>query len=248
MILYKYCKLNDYTKDSLRNSYLYFSPYTDFNDPFEFKFINDLTGTEEQKKTYVAQMLKRQPYYDRLSRQEIEYEINRIINNFPSFNYEAFYGAMKRAMSMFGIYCTSLIGDDILMWSHYADGHKGICLKFNFADEDAPHCTIEEVRYEDRPPIVNRMRDNGQESVFAVLLTKGKKWEYEQEARFLNYKPKEKVTFDAKCLQEITLGCRTSESDIRDIISIVKAGPYNCKLSKANLCDDRYALEVKEIS
>jgi hypothetical protein len=33
--------------------------------------------------------------------------------------------------SSVGIYCVSTNYDDVLMWSHYADSHKGICLEFD---------------------------------------------------------------------------------------------------------------------
>ena len=29
-----------------------------------------------------------------------------------------------------GIYCLSAVPDHILMWAHYADGHRGFCLQF----------------------------------------------------------------------------------------------------------------------
>lgn len=30
-----------------------------------------------------------------------------------------------------GVVCLSEHGDDILMWSHYSDGHQGFCLEFD---------------------------------------------------------------------------------------------------------------------
>lgn len=35
-----------------------------------------------------------------------------------------------------GIYCFTKSEDNILMWSHYANEHKGICLEFDHSDPD----------------------------------------------------------------------------------------------------------------
>jgi hypothetical protein len=250
MILYKYCKINDYTKESLRDAYLYFSPYTDFNDPFEFKFVNDFSGTIEEKKAFIRELMGRQPYYDNMSRNDRRAQTRKLLKKMEprNFDREAFERPFKITMSELGICCLSLIGDDVLMWSHYADGHRGCCLKFDFSSEDVPESTPEKVIYQDNPPVVNRIRDRSPESVFRVLLTKGRKWEYEQEVRFLNWHPGKKIPWDRKCLQQITFGCRSREDEISELSSIVRAGSYNCETRKVYLCDDQYSLEMKRIA
>jgi len=37
----------------------------------------------------------------------------------------------KVAIGKYGVLCFSRRWNNILMWSHYADGHKGICLGFD---------------------------------------------------------------------------------------------------------------------
>jgi hypothetical protein len=36
----------------------------------------------------------------------------------------------KKAIKELGVVCLSEINNDILMWSHYADGHTGFCIEF----------------------------------------------------------------------------------------------------------------------
>ena len=41
----------------------------------------------------------------------------------------------EKALSKIGVCCFSTMEDSILQWSHYADYHKGICLKFDITED-----------------------------------------------------------------------------------------------------------------
>jgi hypothetical protein len=43
---------------------------------------------------------------------------------------EIFSSEVKAKLKTTGVLSLSAIDDNVLMWSHYADSHKGICLKF----------------------------------------------------------------------------------------------------------------------
>lgn len=82
-----------------------------------------------------------------------------------------------------GLLCMSTDWDVPLLWSHYAEKHKGLCLGFEVREEDWV-----EVDYVDERPTVE---DYGKTSITALTLhdihkimeTKGKDWEYEVEFR-----------------------------------------------------------------
>lgn len=98
----------------------------------------------------------------------------------------------------------SKVQDHPLMWAHYADNHRGICLKFDFPtnfpndvkwrecarhhmENDGMHPVCGEVKYElGRMPIV--FRDGLAENNYDIsnaLFSKPKCWEYEKEYRIL---------------------------------------------------------------
>jgi hypothetical protein len=102
-LLYKYRAANKFFFDILINNQLYFSTTSDFNDPFDGQL----------KPNEFALELKNLGCKEDLSQfsrhsQYVEDSINR-----------------SAVLSL------STTSDNILMWSHYANSHKGVCLGFN---------------------------------------------------------------------------------------------------------------------
>jgi hypothetical protein len=72
---------------------------------------------------------------------------------------------------------------NILMWSHYADSHQGICLEFdNSKFIDPP--TGYEAKYENTAAPIAFFSENQEERI-RMLRTKSKVWEYEHEFRYI---------------------------------------------------------------
>ncbi|KAB7739419.1 DUF2971 domain-containing protein [Parvibaculum sedimenti] len=84
-----------------------------------------------------------------------------------------------------GILCFSLGRRNPVQWSHYADGHRGICLGFDVQNE----ASLLRVRYQQRRLTINSEIFSGSdescldEPLKEVLSTKFSHWRYEQEAR-----------------------------------------------------------------
>ena len=84
----------------------------------------------------------------------------------------------------FWLYSVCGTRDPILMWSHYADGHRGIALHFDASA--APFDAAYEVHYSETYPefpfpISDADADNNK--VRAMILTKSRGWCYEEEYR-----------------------------------------------------------------
>lgn len=111
---------------------------------------------------------------------------------------EKLLDAMTRQMTeklnaLFLIGCLATDPKNRLMWSHYADSHRGFCIEYDFnslKDEVLPFPII----YSENRPLVpwKAAIDHTQESMEAAtadltlgLLTKDKSWEYENEWRVL---------------------------------------------------------------
>lgn len=93
-----------------------------------------------------------------------------------------------------GCLCTSY--KNRLMWSHYADSHKGFCIEYDFSepeDEMLPKLPLPVFYSENRPLIpwkaaIYNSVENMEEAYAEImmgLLTKDKDWEYENEWRIL---------------------------------------------------------------
>ena len=80
--------------------------------------------------------------------------------------------------------------NDILMWSHYAEKHTGVCVEFDVAALGVIAKNLSQVKYapkigDERPriPLGDDQDEKYQENVREFLSTKAKEWEYEKEWR-----------------------------------------------------------------
>lgn len=143
--------------------------------------------------------------------------------------------AYKQEMSrQFGLICFSEDWVNPLLWSHYADKHRGICLGF-----DVNELVLRKVSYvRDRPslklPLTNEAADQ-------LLWTKYRDWKYEEERRsWLRLDEQEDghyfYHFDTQQnfmrLREVIVGplCDTTEARVKtaladhsDQVKIIKA-------------------------
>ena len=88
----------------------------------------------------------------------------------------------KEVVETYSVQCYSRSWNNVLMWSHYGDRHKGICLGFDVPDE-----VTREVKYLASPELVENVVDaSTEEKVRLIDLLTGAKyqgWSYEQEIR-----------------------------------------------------------------
>lgn len=124
-----------------------------------------------------------------------------------------------------------------LMWAHYADMHKGVCLEYEITEEmlanhnDKDHVLrVSKVRYRDRKVMSDYITlDN-------ALLAKGSCWEYEHESRLIYYSKEEAsvgrkidnyVSLAGFRIIAVYLGYRISDEDKRDVIAAAMSRGIN---------------------
>jgi Protein of unknown function (DUF2971) len=150
-----------------------------------------------------------------------------------------------------GIYCLSAINNDILMWSHYSDGHRGICLEFDTTQNVILFDIAFKVYYNDEYNCVdiNNIGSNSDEYK-KCLLTKSKHWEYEKEWRIL--KPEElggpgEYNFVHELLTGVILGALISSEDKEKVLSWMKKYPTKLALYQAKINRIKYQLDIESI-
>ena len=116
-----------------------------------------------------------------------------------------------------------------LMWAHYADNHKGICIKYKFTSEQLPLRNSDETEIfrigniDYKPKFsINELEISVNDALFA----KSKVWQYEHETRLVYYSinevPKVKTVNVPGAITGIYLGLRCSGEDQRIIKALVK--------------------------
>ncbi len=115
--------------------------------------------------------------------------------------------------------------DNILMWSHYADNHKGVCIEVEVSEDK-----VKEITYIEKIPsmeeILNKNQDDKAKTAKAILSTKLNQWEYENEWRVFEkseFKKVGKITavyFGLKCekyKQELEKLCRNKKIPMENV-------------------------------
>src|SRR5262249_32714692 len=147
--LFKYSNVTPHLLDSLNQSYLWMSPPGKFNDPFECKVLIDHELTEIE----LAKHLR-----IRVSKEDVD-SLGRIValkgkrglafasrfaldagefdpTDIASLNKLFSIVRLARRSSILderlGVCCFAEDPRNILMWSHYAANHSGVCLRFRY--------------------------------------------------------------------------------------------------------------------
>jgi hypothetical protein len=130
--------------------------------------------------------------------------------------------------------------DNLLLWSHYADCHKGAVLQFDCIEElDVPLLVAEPVIYScDVPSMATedewidtalglRPQADGMETWKRLVLTKAKDWEYEHEWRVITKRRHyeqagfEDTPFSPREISKVFLGCKMEQSERNDILALL---------------------------
>lgn len=135
---------------------------------------------------------------------------------------------MQKMESWFlvGSLCTDF--KNRLMWSHYADSHKGFCVEYDYSgtDEDTLSKLPLPVFYTERRPLIPwEIDEENIEEIYAKLIlgavTKDRIWEYENEWRIL-INATGCTEFKMPRVSCIYLGEAICENDRDEIIKIAR--------------------------
>ena len=81
------------------------------------------------------------------------------------------------------ILCFSRNWDNLLLWSHYGDSHKGVCLGFDIPVGDPGSNYDTDVLYQPNLLQIRGPEDVTEDLANRLLRTKHESWSYEQEVR-----------------------------------------------------------------
>ena len=268
---------------NLENERLKVSKSEDFNDPFEIlvadcsmpntyeRFIHDCKHNPRTRKFF----------YDLAKQSDPLLTINKF-KRYPDTNHEdtkKFFDTFNNNQIQYAkagrnaidkswrICCFSNLSFDesILMWSHYADCHKGIAIQFEKdlirLSSDPIEVWFDNVQYplqRERVLIKSfELLTNPAEAKRMELCwkTKSKEWEYEKEVRWLI--PIEECTEDKKLwfkkinpqsIKSICFGLKCAEEDKEEILKLVKENYSWIELFQADYHPRKFALEINPYS
>ena len=150
-----------------------------------------------------------------------------------------------------GVCCFSSVYKNPLLWSHYADQHRGMCIGYDLIRNPEP--CIHKVIYGgsrivktslimkaviDRDPEANEILDQN------ILLKKASQWRYEREWRLLD----QRGLLDSPLrLREITFGMKCPESVKHSIISALESRNDSINFYEMHEIRGSFKLKRKEV-
>ncbi|RXJ50066.1 DUF2971 domain-containing protein [Gelidibacter gilvus] len=237
--VYRMRTVNRYLFDTLINGEMWFSNPSDFNDPFDCDINMKIQNSSQEKiQNYFEKYLvkhfgiKELSGIDknRITREEFEKLINIV---------------SKRVTQRKGVACFMSNCENLLMWAHYANSHKGISLKFDILEDIEFFSPAKKVIYTRDYPEYDYLNDKN-DFVNQMFFTKSEDWEYEGEVRILKDK-NGNYQFNPNSLKEVIFGCKISDGDKKTLIKIIKNYYPNTKLIQAKKNESKFGLEFNEI-
>jgi hypothetical protein len=238
-IIYKYRNWTDiYHKNTLLKNQIYLSSPKDFNDPLDCRIpINySYLQTGEQIDKYVNSIISKN--HEEFSKQGVNIEIEsaklkqRIIDDPKKFQkwYESIF--FEEIDIHYGIYSMSEEWNSLLMWTHYANNHQGVCIGFwQKKLLELNRFIMGRVIYPPNNvfPDVSPFEDDDTKTLIKQTNTKSNEWQYEKEYRLttLYYPLKPTIeertyTLSNDFFAEIIIGMRATEKTRTELLQIAK--------------------------
>lgn len=242
-MIYKFFPNTEFVLSTLINGHLWFSKVEDFNDPFEWDFTYKINI--ERDRSYIIKYIEETNVGRSTSEKEIilkkyikcpellERELNKSLEYRKNKGVCCFTKNEKKL--------------DVLMWTHYANSHKGIVLGF-LKDEikimhkndcktnpnnnvifspDLRNVIYDNITSSISPFDENRLKVRDYEYI------KSEDWKSENEIRIVS--PKYGLhCFNKHSLKEIIFGLNTEENFEDTIVNILKekSGYFSVKILK----------------
>lgn len=213
--LYKYRSLGDdvsigHTKDIILNNRLYWPSASELNDPFECrpKIIWEILP---QDRDIFFQAFMRDAMFAHIDEAVRHVSVFNHINNTAELAAAKLGERFEQERSQNAVLSFSASFSQKLLWSHYADAHRGVCLQFTpVLQSDLSHGMP--VHYTDQRPIHNAFMPGRPFSyLLDFFLTKHADWQYEKEYRIVKPHKLGLIDFEKGELTGIILGSQITE-------------------------------------
>jgi len=278
MPLFKY--LHPDRIDVLQGLSIRFSSPAVLNDPFELKPHLARLSSPEYLEAAITRLLPdiAQQEFEKLpSEVQSKIPINALRNMFLSLlpqtklNIQTEIDTLvpmlqeviaRKFEELIGILCLSESADNLLMWAHYADSHRGFVIAFDEnspffdrrvnADDELRH--LRKVAYCPTRPSLTLADVND----FSPFMTKGEDWTYETEWRMIV--PLDEASkiigegpqavhlfeFPAEAITVVILGCRMASHKKVEIRQILSDFPHfnHVRCVEAEIDNEHYRVRV----
>jgi len=263
---YKYAEMDTAKIILQTGNFRYSSPLT-FNDPFDIQtellFDFDMSHLPERVTEELdaivtgrrqislsgdsdwgkaAELLKQKHSEGKYKREHLSILVKPLIEFLTSIIEDTraqYNGHWKKMLNQIKVFCVSEHNDNILMWSHYAKCHTGVCFKLKVLPEkDNPICAAKKVRYFPNPPTFFGLEEWVESIVLdqdidisklntEYPITKADIWDYEDEWRvWAPFDENGKNYFDMPIIdgeiEAVYFGIKSDPTEKKNLMRIAK--------------------------
>lgn len=247
----------------LNNQEIYFTSCNKFNDPFDSTIpVRYDLASEDQILQYYKKHLKKA--FSHLTKSEVLKKAQDAVKkgvykNPTQIELLKKYMMIKREKD-FGVFSCSQIKDSILMWTHYANDHKGFCVGFNIAElmkfkekigvEKGILFNLYKVKYQKNYPVLIPTGTSADEfTQLEPFRIKSSIWKYEKEFRLILITGTNlQIQLPDSAISEIVIGCNMSDKHKKELISEVQNKPNQIRLYQAKIKKEEFGLDFQKIN
>lgn len=245
--LYRYRPFNRHTERIFTRGEVYVPSPLEFNDPFDCRIpVVPIGSTDDFKRLLDEYWTSKDPNLSTTEREQlVEAKLSEGEHKHVSKMKSAMGEVIENELRAIGVYCLSAKNDDILMWSHYADGHKGFCLEF---EDDSPNSFLnraKKVTYQKELLVLNSFDESW---VRKLLATKSDRWSYEEEWRIIEVDGAGIAGLPEGILSGVIFGCQICDKHINKIISWLDRRTKPIRLYRAKMKSDVFGLDIVPIN
>lgn len=256
--IFKYVPFSIRTLEIFIKGGLWFGHPKNLNDPYEGEFLVNATNNLPDE-AFLEGFYQHSSF--NLSGSALKEKIDRVKKDIHIYYQDVYKYIKSKVKEEYGVSCFTKTPSEILMWTHYADSHTGMCLVFdkkqlnNSLKEYCPDVGVQDIEYEQSLASADLQMDEKNlycKSNQEIILRKLDCWQYEKEVRFYCHFPnsgtKRWIFFDRKSLKGIIFGENMSENNrdtLMHLMSDLKGYEVKWGVAKKDL--KKKEIRVEEI-
>jgi len=206
-----------------------------FNDPFDCYPVIDLDGTREEMQAWAANAAL-------LNAMPPEMALRMVEKALSDPATRAQISDWREQVKALGVLSLTERADDMLMWAHYADSHRGYCLELDATIE--PLSLAYRVQYAQERPTFRIFDPNRADIIARTLLHKADFWSHEREWRIVRPADNGPIAFPPQGLKSIIFGAGIAAADETALRAMAVEREIPVAIKRARLDARSYRVEI----
>lgn len=220
-LLYRYSGTSatrlEWMQKLIVESALYFAPPSAFNDPLDCRIPPTFDGSSLAIEHFWRTRFKQTDPQGNL--RDHKKQIHQMVmDSKTEAGQRRLAEYVFKSLDQNGIACFAKDPANMLLWSYYAEGHRGIAVRFNMTREHLAAIgrlfMPIEVEYTNNFPIVNYYKATTHQLLRTILGTKSRAWKHEEEWRVVLPGKVGSVYLPPQMIDAVVLGMRTDPKTV----------------------------------